>query len=161
MNFLASQNSGSGHGCLQFTLAQKPGQRVKHQRGGPGRGCGGGWGGGRGVKTVWGRGSTSPGSNAAAISGLQSHTDSSTCVYPLLAPFPGTGNGQTEVSKKARSGPCRETPCSELPGPSGEGQPVEEQTFPNMAQPQLGAGLAATAAVPILGLGSLSPWQQV
>lgn len=38
---------------------------------------------------------------------------------------------------------------------------MEGQTFPNMAQPQLGAGLAAVAAVPILGLGSLSPGQQV
>lgn len=108
MTFLASQNSGCGHGCLQFTLAQKPGQRVKHQRGGPGRGCGGG----RGVKTARGRGGTSPASNAAATSDLRSHTDSSTYVHPLPTPCPGTGNGQTEVSKKARSGPCRERPLA-------------------------------------------------
>lgn len=122
---------------------------------------GGAGGGGRGVKTARGRGGTSPGSNAAALSGLRSHTASPTCVYPVPTPCPGTGNGRTEVSKKTRSGPCRETPCSELPGPSGEGRPVEGQTFPNMTQPQLGAGLAAAAAAPILGLGSLSPGQQV
>ena len=113
------------------------------------------------MKTARGRGSTSPGSNAAALSGLRSHTASPTCVYPLPTLCPGTGNGQIEVSKKTRSGPCRGTPCSELPGPSGEGRPVEGQTFPNMTQSQLRAGLAAEAAEPILGLGSLSPEQQV
>ena len=72
----------------------------------------GGVGGERGVKTARGRGGTSPASNAAATSDLRSHTDSSTYVHPLPTPCPGTGNGQTEVSKKARSGPCRERPLA-------------------------------------------------
>ena len=69
--------------------------------------------------------------------------------------------GRQKSPRKSDHCPYRETPCSELPGPSGEGRPVEGQTFPNMTQSQLRAGLAAEAAEPILGLGSLSPGQQV